>query len=229
MNDVNNQVENSVRFEKNNKIKDIFEKNKKTFLFIGIALIIISIAIMLFAFLKNDNIFSFVSNPDGEKFASEYENLNDKTTEDGKKYPQVNISNKNVFKYSTLEEVLNVFNNKGDAVIYFGYAECLYCRNAVQVLYDTAADTNLDAIYYLNVKNDVDDSLLKVLGDEFKTEDGQINAPLVLFVVDGQIVSYNIGTLFSQENPYIPLDDSQVQGLSEIYRYGINDVLSSIE
>ena len=67
----------------------------------------------------------------------------------------------------------------------------------------------------------------KVLNKEAQSLTKDVD--LVLFVVDGQIVSYNIGTLFSQENPYIPLDDSQVQGLSEIYRYGINDVLSSIE
>ena len=210
------------------KVKEWITNNKKIVLIGGIVLIVI-VAAILFLTLGNDNVFSFVSNPEGQKFANEYENLNDKTTEDGKKYPQVNIGNNNVFKYTTLEEVLNIFNKSGDAVIYFGYAECLYCRNAVQVLYDTAVDTRLDAIYYLDVEKDVDEKLMEVLGNEFKTEDGKINAPLVLFVVDGQIVSYNIGTLFSQEDPFVPLDDSQIQGLSEIYRYGINDVLSSIE
>lgn len=224
MNDIKNKLTNAF-----NKVKTFFLNNKKIVLIGGVILIVIIVAIILLTIFGKNNIFGFVSNPEAQKFANEYEKLNDKTTEDGKKYPQVNIGNNNVFKYSTLEEILNVFNNKGDAVIYFGYAECLYCRNAVQVLYDTAADTNLDAIYYLNVEENVDESLLKVLGNEFKTEDGQINAPLVLFVVDGQIVSYNIGTLFSQEDPCVPLDDSQVQGLSEIYRYGINDVLSSVE
>ena len=47
-------------------------------------------------------------------------------------------------------------------------------------------------------------------------------------MVNGNVVSYNKGTLFSQEDPYVELDDYQVEGLSEIYRYGINDVLDSM-
>ena len=48
-------------------------------------------------------------------------------------------------------------------------------------------------------------------------------------MADGQIVSYNKGTLFSQEDPYTELDASQIQGLSEIYRYGIRDVLEAMK
>ena len=52
--------------------------------------------------------------------------------------------------------------------------------------------------------------------------------PLVIFVVDGNIVSYNKGTIFSQDDPYKELNKSQIQGLSEIYKYGINDVVNGI-
>ena len=51
----------------------------------------------------------------------------------------------------------------------------------------------------------------------------------MIFVVNGDIVSYNKGTLFSQEDPYDELDDFQVNGLSEIYNYGTMDVLDSIK
>jgi len=54
-------------------------------------------------------------------------------------------------------------------------------------------------------------------------------APLVIFVANGRVVSYNKGTLFSQEDPYTELDKSQVEGLSEIYKYGIRDVVDSIK
>ena len=73
--------------------------------------------------------------------------------------------------------------------------------------------------------------MLNVLGDEFiDTSNGErkVYSPLVIFVADGKIVSYNKGTLFSQEDPYNELDASQIQGLSEIYRYGIRDVLNAM-
>ena len=55
------------------------------------------------------------------------------------------------------------------------------------------------------------------------------NKLLVMFIVNGNIVSYNKGTLFSQTDPFVMLDSSQAMGLSEIYQYGINDVIESIK
>ena len=87
------------------------------------------------------------------------------------------------------------------------------------------------------------DKLLQELGDEYlidyivsdntgrrvDAEEKRLNVPLVVFVVDGNIVSSRIGTLFSQTDPYTPLDNSQVKWLSEIYRSGIEDVLKGIQ
>ncbi len=52
--------------------------------------------------------------------------------------------------------------------------------------------------------------------------------PTVLFIVNGEVASSNVGTLFSQEDPYVELDKDQVFGLSEIYSYGIRDVISGL-
>ena len=54
-------------------------------------------------------------------------------------------------------------------------------------------------------------------------DENRIYAPLVIFVVDGSIVSHNKGTLFSHDDPYMELDKDQKEGLSEIYNYGIRD------
>lgn len=175
--------------------------------------------------------FSFAVNDEG-MFYDEYTKLNNMASEDGKKYPRVNIAKNNKIKYVTYNEVLDVFNNQGDAVIYFGYAKCLYCRSAVQVLVDTAVETDLDKIYYLDVeeKGNKYEELLNTLGNEFidtSENERKIYSPLVIFVADGKVVSYNKGTLFSQEDPYTELDASQIKGLSEIYRYGIRDVLEA--
>ena len=163
---------------------------------------------------------------------TEYEKLNNVASEDGKKYPRVNISDYENMKYISIDSVLDIFENNKDAVIYFGYPTCLYCRTAIQVLVDTAKNTELDTLYYLDVENRLDkyDELLNVLGDNFVLEENgvkEVYSPLVIFVAKGQIVSYNKGTLFSQEDPYKELDKSKIEGLSEIYIYGIRDVVES--
>ena len=100
-------------------------------------------------------------------------------------------------------------------------------------MFDTAKDTDLDIINYLEIENDTNyDDIMKYLGNEFVNNDNNkktIYTPLVLFVVNGDVVSYNKGTLFSQTDPFVELDNDQKLGLSEIYKYGINDVVTSIK
>ena len=205
--------------------------NKKTKIILLIALLalILSITIIL---LSNNNILNFIKNQDSIEIKNKYEELNNALSENGKRYPKVNLPSDNKLKYVTIDKVLNIFNTGGDEVIYFGYPTCVYCRNAIQVLVDTAKETTLDVIYYLELdENDKKyGSLVHVLGEELIIlEDGKrkVYLPLVIFIKDGKITSYNKGTLFSQEDPYQKLDESQVKGLSEIYKYGINEVISS--
>lgn len=209
-----------------------FMKNKK-FLLLSFGLLLVIIIVVLLLLFNKNHVDNIAEGNDGQKFKEEYESLNDKITEDGKTYPKVNISSDNIVKYASVNEILNMLNNHGDAVVYFGYPTCLYCRNAIQVLNNVAKNTELETIYYLDVeeKNDKYDELAQALGEELTTENNgkkEIYTPLVIFVANGKVVSYNIGTLFSQEDPYVKMDDSQIQGLSEIYEYGIRDVLVSI-
>lgn len=215
------------------KFNELIKGDKKKLLIIGAVILVVLVGVILIC-TKGRDFISVVRNPDGEKFKSEYEELNDKTNADGKKYPEVNIPLNNNIKYTDADSVLKIFSTGGDAVVYFGYSSCVYCRNAIQVLVDTAKETELDAIYYLDIekKSDKYNELMKVLGDELidsSTEDKKIYSPLVIFITDGKVVSYNKGTLFSQEDPYQKMDASQIEGLSEIYRYGINDVVNSMK
>ena len=83
--------------------------------------------------------------------------------------------------------------------------------------------------------------LLDLLGDELvynyklKSSNGKeiavgvkrIEVPLVIFMTNGRVSSYNKGTLFSQEDPLVEMDESQKKGLGEIYYYGIRDVVTA--
>ena len=204
-------------------------KNKKILLILGTVLISLIVIILL---SQVNTIFGYIKNPDGVKIEQEFEKLNNKTSEDEREYPKVNISSKNILRYTSINEIISIMNNKEDAVIYFGYPTCIYCRTAIQVLMDTAKETEIDAIYYLNADESEKyyNELVNILGEELTEEQNgvrKIYIPLVAFIASGKVVSYNKGTLFSQEDPYQELDESQIEGLSEIYKYGINDVVSS--
>lgn len=216
-----------------NKLKEILNKiNKKTKIIILVALLAVILTITIVLLTKNNVLTGFIKKTDSAEIKNEFEKLNNELSEDGKEYPEVKLPSDNSLKYATIDDVLNILNTGGDEVIYFGYPTCIYCRNAIQVLVDTAKETSLDVIYYLELEETDDkyNELVEALGDELTVEeDGKkkVYLPLVIFITDGKIISYNKGTLFSQEDPYQKLDDSQVNGLSEIYRYGINDVISS--
>lgn len=236
------------------------KENKKMMVMVGIVVVVLVIILVLVNVFKKDDIFT-VKNEDGIKFADEYEKLNSQTMEDGKEYPKVQIPSDNIIEYSTVSDILNIFNTNGDGVVYFGYSTCLYCRNAIQVLIDTAKESELDVIHYIDISEVWDEyeldennkviktkeenekyyELLDALGDELimdymlESTDGKeisvgvkrIEVPLVIFITNGMVSSYNKGTLFSQEDPLVEMDASQIQGLSEIYGYGIGDVVSA--
>ena len=88
---------------------------------------------------------------DAIKFKNEYEALNDVVNEaTDNKYIEVNIDEENPMVYKTGKEILDVLKNE-DAIIYFGFAACPWCRNAVPVLLDAAKELNVDKIYYVDI------------------------------------------------------------------------------
>lgn len=202
--------------------------NFKNILLIGLPIIVLLLVILILINLLKENKPSDIKvNTDGIRFKEEYEKLNNITNEEGKKYPTINISSNNIIKYSYEQEIINIFNNKVDAVVYFGYPSCLYCRASAEVLLNTASATNLDVIYYIDTeRTDISDELINLLGEEL-TEEEKIYASSVIFINDGEIVSYNKDTLSSHKDPYQKLNESQIEGLSEIFKYGINDVIES--
>lgn len=217
-------------------IKKLFDelKNNKKKRICVIILMLFVVVLIVFAILWFNGIVGNYISEDEKRFKSEYESLNDVINEDDElAYLKIKLPKKNNIKYSNISEIVDIFNSDGDAVIYFGYPSCTYCRNAVQVLCNTVKKTKLKTIYYLDVEenNDRYKELIDIMGNKFTVDDKgvELYTPLVVFVANGDIVSHNKGTLFSQKTPYIKLDKSQVKGLSEIYEYGVKDVLRSIE
>ncbi len=130
-------------YNKNNKEKKDMEKKKIMGCLGIIALFIIAIGIIM---IVNPSIKT-----DGMKFKEEYEKLNDTIREsDGAKYNNVSIDAKNPIKYINAKEAIDIIKNK-TGIIYFGANWCPWCRNAIEVLFESTKEKNLKTIYYLDM------------------------------------------------------------------------------
>lgn len=90
---------------------------------------------------------------DSIKFKNEYEELNDKKTNYGDYYYRsLNIDSDNPIIYKSAKEVLNMIDNKESFAIYFGFADCPWCRSVVETMISVSEELNISNIYYVDVK-----------------------------------------------------------------------------
>ena len=220
-------------------MKDDLKRNSVKLI---LSLIILVIASIAFIFLKPESMAS--------RFKLEYESLNGQKTDDGREYMEVNINNDNKIVYADYKTIFDVLDGTG--VIYFGFPECPWCRNAVPILLEAAEESGIKQIYYLNNHDDRDtkvlkdgevitenegtsnyNKLLEKLGDKASVYEGledkaikRLYYPTVVFVKNGEITDYIEGTVESQEDPYTPFTKNQRQELKDKYKSAINNLLS---
>ena len=101
---------------------------------------------------------------DAEKFKKEYESLNGRENSNGKTIRSVSIPKENPFVYQTAEELVEKIDNKETFVVYFGFAECPWCRSMIEQLIKSAEDHNIKKIYYVDIQN---------IRDEFELSDAE--------------------------------------------------------
>ena len=186
------------------------------------------------------------------KFKNEYESLNGKANEKGEEYKNVSIDDDNNVTYIDENKVIDILEN-GTGVIYFGFPECPWCRNAVPVLISAADEVGMD-IYYFNALSirdvkELDEygdiittkegtkeyyKIIELLGDNADTYSGlddesekRLYFPTVVFVRDGEILGLHSGTVDSQEDPYVDLDENQTEELLNIYINYMHEVLNN--
>lgn len=103
---------------------------------------------------QNKTADSYVATEDEKAFKDEYESINDQTRASTNQ-PNKNISilEKNNITYITMSEAASILEN-GSGVIYFGFAACPYSRIAVPILLSAMQSSDLDKIYYVNLRPD---------------------------------------------------------------------------
>lgn len=115
-------------------------------------MIIVTILAAIVLVLNIQKVISNNSQTDGIKFKEEYEKLNGKKNNQGKKYREITIDSKNKMVYKTTEEVLDLIDKKKSFVLYFGFDTCPWCRSVVPTLASISKELNQE-VYYIGVKD----------------------------------------------------------------------------
>ncbi len=140
---------------------------------------------------------------DSVKFKREYEKYNNE-------YLKLDIDEDNIIKYSDVQEINKIISS-GTGVIFIGNAKDDISRRVIDILFKVSDSTGLDKIYYI-------DSLDNIKGMD-DISDKKI--PIVLFVLDGKIVKYYVGTI----NDKVDLTSDEEMELYNKYLDGIHEVL----
>lgn len=211
-------------------------------------------SIVIYDYFNKTEVLETSITEDEKKFKKEYESLNGKTNASGKAYPNVEIDEDNGIVYASYNDIKEVIT-KGTGVIYFGYPECPWCRNAVPMLLQAASNTGLDKIYYFNAKEIRDTKVLDANGNVVTTKEGtkeyyelvdllstvlgeyeglndasikRLYFPTVVFIKDGKILGCHIDTLPSQTDPRVPLTEEQKGELVNIYTTNIVKISNDV-
>lgn len=190
---------------------------------------------------------------DATRFKIEYESLNGKENKAGRDYVEMEIPVDNPMVYADIDELLDVIQS--DGIIYFGFEECPWCRNALPILIESAKEKKVEKIYYYNIKEIRDKLVLdeegKVQVEKEKSDDYQkiyealyedlsvyeglnddsikrLYAPTVMFIKNGKVVKMHEGTVESQVDSNIPMNDKEMKELKEIYLDGMTQVQKTV-
>ena len=206
-----------------------------------VIIIVLILMILITCLIINIKNKTNIEESDAIKFKNEYESLNNTSI-------KVNISEDNIIEYANYNETINLIKNE-TAIIYFGFSNCLWCRNAIPVLLDAAKELSIEKIYYFNALSIRDEKeldkngnivvkkegtneykeLVKLLYDYLPVYKGlnddkikRLYFPTVLFVKEGKIINLHTATVESQKDPNIKLSEEQYLELKNIYFDYIN-------
>lgn len=192
---------------------------KKSFRLVALVFLIL-LGVVLFLILRDDdNYISSTPISDATKFKEEYEAINSV-----KDAVQITIDEVNPIKYLMYDELEKKLISEESFVLYLGFPTCPWCRNIINPLFDVAKTKN-KVVYYINVrdlKNSPEqyDKLYNLLYEYLQENaDGvkTLYVPDVYFFKGSKVVGHHLGSVDSQENPYISLNDEQIEELKNIY------------
>lgn len=172
---------------------------------------------------------------DSDKFKEEYELQNGKPTKSGKEYRKLSIPEDNPFVYSTAEEISNKIDNKETFIVYFGFSTCPWCRSVIEELIKCAKDSNVDKIYYVDIKDIRDTREINGNGEIETIKEGSKGYMELLEKLDEVLDEYTTTVTDSEEDEisleekriYAPNLIAVVEGKATKLEDGISDKLTN--
>ena len=168
------------------------DKDRK--MFVGIILLLFAFMIFVGILAFRDKKEEIVGNTDALLFKNEYESLNNVVREkDGKTIKELSISLANPVDILTEDETIKLLK-EGTGIVYFGFADCPWCRTLLPVLLQTLDNMSVSRLYYLNIGS-IRDTL--ALDDKNKVEvkeEGTSGYYQILEALDSVLEPYYLET-----------------------------------
>ena len=146
---------------------------------------------------------------DSDKFKEEYESQNGKKSKSGKEYRKVSIPEDNPFVYATAEEIIKKIDNKETFIVYFGFSTCPWCRSVIEELIKCANDSDVDKIYYVDIKDIRDTRIINSDGEIETTKEGTKGYMELLDKLDEVLDEYTV-TVTDSEEDEISLEEKRI-------------------
>ena len=112
------------------------------------------------------------------------------------------VDENNVYKYSTIDEVLDVLQNK-TGFVFFCTPDSMWCNYYAKYLNEELINHNIDSVYYYNIKSDRALNTIKYqrileLLDPYTYKDDELNSkiymPDLTVVKNGKVIAHNNDT-----------------------------------
>ncbi len=145
-------------------------------------------------------IFKKDINEDGLRFKEEYEALNGEVNEyNSKKYMELSIPKDNPIKYVEAKDIVKLMEEESTFVVYFGFKECPSCRSVIEPLMDAAKESEIDIIYYVDVKDIRDTFMLDSNNQPKETKRGSEDYYKLLTYFNDVLYNYSLYTKDGKE------------------------------
>ncbi len=191
------------------------------------------------------------------KFKQEYESLNGTKNDSDKEYLDVNISDKASIYYKTDEEIVQVLEKGTGVIYFgfntcpwcrsmietlintavdnkitdLYYVDVKDIRSSYSVVKKELKKDVLGTEGYYKILELLDDELTpyKITEGkkEYDTNEKRLYAPTVVVVKNGEIVGFHEGTVDSQEDPYLGLNDDEKEEIAKIFEEMFSKIKNS--
>ncbi len=135
------------------------------------------------------------------------------------------------FTEITMDEALSYFEGNASAVLFFGFNDCPWCKEARPILKEVASNTDRE-VYYVKVRDD-DSNLLytdqqreqltKYIPDYMSKNKDQNNklwlyVPLVIRIDDGKVIGGHQGTVDGHDATKRTMTSEEQEQLRQTYQ-----------